>query len=416
MIEFLKRNSEYVILNVLLLIYLFFVLKDFPIPLSKETLLFASDAQEYMETGQSFFDDSVQGSLVTRPFLFPLLLLLITSIGGYKLWFIFQLFLWVSSVNLLFNSMKKLRIPLILNCLGILLFCLNFSIIALIYHGLNEVIIIFLVSSLIWLVASNYRCFFSLKVLQKLLFLLVVLTLVKPLFLLPMIAILVLIILKYVRLYFRSPKQLLVLLLIISPILVQMSLVKVTEGKFTFSEISTKTYNRYIFTQLYQKNHTCDRPKALEVIEGMSSDEISTISKKHKQELFALFQENLKLNLSGRPVFLELNRTKENKFFVSLMKEHIQLFSNLFYFGFAWVVLFFIHLVFNKRFIELSGILFIGVLMYYIYVSSGISGLQGDRLVIVALPLAIVFYLYVINYYVVEIKNVIQKIGAVKRS
>lgn len=415
MIEFLKRNSEYVTLNVLLLIYLFFVLKDFPIPLSKETLLFASDAQEYMATGQSFFDDSVQGSLVTRPFLFPLLLIVITSIGGYKLWFIFQLFLWLSSVNLLFNSMKKLRIPLILNCLGILLFCLNFSIIALIYHGLNEVIILFLVSCLIGLVAQHHSRFFSLQSLQKLLLALVILTLIKPLFLLPMVAVLAIIVLLNFRSYIQLPKQLLTLLLIVAPILVQMFLVKVSDGKFTFSEISTKTYNRYIFTQLYQKNHDCDRIKALEAIEMMSPEEISTISKNHKQELFALFQENLELNLSGRPVFLELNRTKENKFFVSVMKEHIQLFSNLFYFGFAWVVLFFIHLMVRKRFIELSGILFIGVLMYYIYVSSGISGLQGDRLVIVALPLAIVFYLYVINYYVVEIKNVIEKIRAVKR-
>lgn len=413
--ELLKKNREYVILNGLLFIFLFFVLKDFPIPLSKETLLFASDAQEYMATGQSLIDDSIKGSLVTRPFLFPLLLLVITSIGGYKLWFIFQLLLWISSVNLIFCSFKKWKIPLVLSVIGLIVFCFNFSIIALIYHALNEVVIIFLVCCLIWLIANYQRCFFSLKVLQKLLFLLVVLTLIKPLFLLPMIAFVGLIVILNVRKYFHSPKLLLILLLIVSPIFAQMCLVKVVDGKFTFSEISTKTYNRYIFTQLHQKNHNCDRPTALGAIEGMSSAEISSISKQHKQELFALFQENLELNLSGRPVFLELNRTKENKFFVSVMKEHIQLFSNLFYFGFAWVVLFFIHLLVRKRFIELSGILFIGVLMYYIYVSSGISGLQGDRLVIVALPLAIVFYLYVINYYFVEIKNVIEKTRSVNR-
>lgn len=393
-----KDLIQHLILSTLSLLYLFFVLRDFPAEFSEQFMFMTPDSQEYLRTGQSFFDDSVNDALATRPFLFPLVLNFIHSIGGYLFWFVCQVAMWLLTINLLFATFKKLAIPILLNLVAIVCFCLNFTVIALLFHGLTEVTVIFLLSWLSYLIVVNRNSFFELINLKKVLLVLVVLTVVKPLFLLPTFAFLGLVIVLHFKSIFRVTKNLLVLVLIMLPIIVQMGLVKVSHDKFTFSEISSLTYRRYLFTQLYQLNHDCERDTALLIIEPMSSEKVKSISKENLPKLIDLYHENLKINLNGHPVFLELSKTKHNQYFVDKMIQYNDWVKSLYGVGIYWAIFYFLIVLLKKKFKENAGILFLAVMLFYIYFASGISAYQGDRLIIFALPLSIVFYIFSINY------------------
>ncbi len=410
-----KSVIIFIVVNVLAIIYLTLILIDFPTGFSKEFMFITPDSKEYLSTGQSFFNESVQDFLNIRPFLFPVFLGLVYSVGGYVLWFIFQVVMWLATVNLLFASLRKLNVPLVLNIIGILFFCANFSVIAMLFHGLTEVTVIFLLSCLIYIIASSINGFFSLLSLKKELFLLVLLTVVKPLFLLPTLAFFGLLIFVHFKTLFRKPKEILLIAIIILPIFVQVGLVKITHDKATFSEISTITYRRYLFTQLYQYNYSCERDTALIAVELMNPKEISAISKKQLSVLFDLYQDNLEINLNGYPVFLELSKSAKSKYFVDKMVDYNEWLYYFYQIGIYWAVLFFLHVLYRKRFLQYAGILFLGVLMYYIYLSSGISAYQGDRLVIVALPVSIVFYVYIVSYMYFESKSIIESIISKRR-
>jgi hypothetical protein len=261
-------------------------------------MFFAPDAQQYRNTSTEFFDFSVQGDSLTRPFFYPLIILFTyQTFGVFSLW-IFQLLCWLISINLLFFSIQKMvKSPYIL-FVAISLISLNVSLIVFTLNGLSEILTVFLLSLLIHRLTNgslqkNSGSLGNLLVMS-------LLTVTRPVFFYPFIIYLLFHSYRFLIREKPNLKYICILILSVSPVLFQITLMKVKHDIWKVSDIDSITLNDYLFAQTVREIEPGTEYQN-SILKAREIKDKKGFIWNNKAVIFKLFVQNINESLEGYP-------------------------------------------------------------------------------------------------------------------
>ena len=177
--------------------------------LSEQAMFFSADSNDYLGVAEWIFNGGETTRTITRPLLYPTLIgIPYLTFGVTGIW-VLHLACWLVTINLTFLSVRKWTKNHVAGWIAAAVVIMNLSFIALTFQGLTEVVTTALLSVLCYHVISYSTRFDEARFGEKLLFILVLLTLVKPSFYCPFLLCLVLILFAYRKHYRLAPKKLL---------------------------------------------------------------------------------------------------------------------------------------------------------------------------------------------------------------
>lgn len=417
MVSLTRRNIELIILTGIGMVVYIFVFLNLNIDVSNEIAYSTVDSKSYLDVA-NWLENGVDTEQVSkRPLLYPIILLVATKIGGvYGIWLL-QVLFWFFSLNFIFLAIKSLTKSTVTAFIGALVFMLNLSVIALTLHALTEVTTIFLLSMLGYFLTKKMKDYREPQFLHLGLLFLVLLTLVKPAFSLPLYAVLFIVFpIFYLKKHLKYPKHFLKLVLILLPLIIQLTIVKTKYDELTVSTIGPKTFTNYFVAQGVESIESIERKEALEKANAFKGDEeldyvYDNISVYSKQ-----FVWNIVNNINGRPVFLLYPVGNENFEFAEFMKAYNGLTFRLHYLFVILILPLLIILLWKKNYPLLFLLGFFYTLGLYLIVTTGISFWQGDRLTLPAIATWSFLYPSIIYFYwkVMNPRKYIPKRGRMK--
>ncbi len=371
-------------LNVGVLVWYFFIaycygfLRDVPV-----SMFAASDTGTYLNVA-----DWIAGridypaSLISRPFLYPLLLAGIRSVSSspYAIWFV-QFVFWIVAVNLTALSAYRLTGARTIFVLVFALMSLNLTLLGLTFYGLTEVTTFLLLAG--WLYCwSGPQPKLGRDFLLVLL--LSLLTVVKPVFQVPL-----LVFVLYLAWVKRQNYRFLGLLVAAClPVIAQLALVYALFGAVTVSNIPAYNLRHYFFAQLYAASkgsplHNEAEYTAIQTeVRQFSDREIYMFILSHPFQSAFHYGQNMQESLfSGASSLLDyppLYAWSEwtNRLYLGL---HLAFVGLVLYVG-------------GRRRAALFRLGFPLLISYWIFFSAGTAYWQGDRLVVTAVPFWLVAY------------------------
>lgn len=408
----LRRHQERILLNFILIsgFVLFQMCIDLP---PRQELLFSTpDSITYLDVANWISHGTPTESTSVRPILYPLFLSIFLKLTGNMGIIIIQSALWLLTVNLVFSSIKRLTKNILFACIGCGIIAINLSLLSLTAHALTEVTTVFLLSLLVYLITLKRESFREPGFILTILLMLVLLTLVKPIFFLPIILVVfVLIPLFHFKRLLLQRRLLFTLLLILTPLLCQMTWVASKHGHFSVSTIGSLTFSRYIVAQGIIQIEGLEYQNAVDKAEKFSTQEKLNYLKQNALTYSKIFFKNIKGNIQGAPTFLSYPIENSNPKPTAFMKKYNNTTLYL-HFIFLIIALFtIIQLWRTSRYPLMIMIVILFVLNSYLIVMTGISYWQGDRLTLPAIALWSVLY-PVLSFYVIQkLKN--QKQGLI---
>lgn len=384
--------SNHIVLSLIAIIgfTLFHITADL-LPRNELTFV-TSDAVTYNEVAQWITTGEVSESLSTRPLLYPFVLMIVIHIFGQDALFWVQAIFWLIAVNVCFSSLSHVTRNKILPWVGAVIFMSNLSLMALTAHALTELITILILSVLVFVVVRFKSDYQHLRYGLKILTLFVALTLTKPVFFLPTVLLVCLVLIFYKKLIFNYPKRLVIIVFIISPLILQMSLVYSKFDVFKVSTISSRTFSRYFVAQGITEIENIHRTVAIKKSEGFSKSERWQYVLKNRQTYIGLFLKNIRENIKGAPIYLKypgpLTGDKTEYFMKHYNHISYVLHRIMFFIGLVSMAF----MLSKKNFDLLIVTLILFTLNVYLLVVSGISFHQGDRLTISNIAIWTVLY------------------------
>lgn len=380
-------------------LFLYFLIARDNIVRLNDVLFSSPDAVSYGQVSNWLFRKSADYSnLAVRPFLYPLFLGLRYVFSGYGIWFI-QAVLFFVSAWLTYKAVFAFTGRKILAILSYLFIITNISLQLLTTHALTEIFSLFLVSVWIYVFGktkkTGYRNGFLL------LFLLSLLTVVRPVFIVGL--------LLYSFYYIGwclsqkrlDQRKIGIIILCLAPVLIQMVLMKAYFNSWQVSNISSYTLKNYLVSRVYALNNNLpsDLSGANKAVSAWSDTRVyaymlSQLPMTIKTYVRSIIDWNLleRTNFSKNPLVLDISQIENNLY----MLLH---------------VLFGIGIVFVMKSKSMKSCVKKNILVLYafssvIILTSGISFWQGDRLVVTALPLWLTAYALVASQLpIVFVKN-----------
>ena len=376
------------LLNLIALLVFIIVVARMGFP-SKEIMFVSPDAGGYLEVGNWLFGGAETDYTRIRPFLYPLVLKVLMSIGGVWAVWVVQVSLWLAAVNLIYLSIQRITFNNKAALFGGLICAFNISALSLAYHALSEELTIFLVGIFTYIVAKNFREN-PVGLFHGMLLILVLLTLVKPVFFALSLVWLILALPVYmIAEYKRKPAQLTVLFLILIPLMIQLSMMISKYDIYNVSEIGNHSFRYYLFAQTYSVINELDIEVARTTIDPYTKDEMLAYAWDNIGAFVARYWLNIKQNVNAGAVYLYY--PIDYPVLKTFMSNANHLYSWIHSLFVIPVVLIALRCLAQDR-KKLLLILCLAIPCYYIIFSSGVSFTQGDRLVILSLPLWIVLY------------------------
>lgn len=388
---------ERILLNGLLLGVIAFFLATTPFRAVDDLLLFSPDAQTYFDCGSEFFNWSQVGSSEIRPFLYPVFLRITHTIGGATFVVILQLAMWLVTGNLVYYAIRRWTNSYLFAAIGVLLFAANLSLIVYAFHGLTEVITSLGLAFLCYYLSGRRKSAFELGDYFTILTVLSLLTVIKPLFWYPFLGVLVIGLPMVYRQLVRSKRFALRMLLILLPLLIQLTTMEVKYNHFGISKIGSITFDRYLFAQGYGHLEELEHEEALRQVEQMTSGEKRQYMLDHAHYFVYRWRMNMDENVGAIATFLELSPRYKKTSYADYMTDYNTVHRNVYKWFFLGFLLTALLLLFKRKFMSHWPLWLLGAILYYCLFASGISFWQGDRLVIFTLPLWIVLYLQLVN-------------------
>lgn len=415
---FWQRSALWLIaINTIAITFYFFIVLKLGFPESlRETTFYGLDSNEYMAMGEWIFGNPAVSCSDTRPFLFPALIKLFSIFGGeLGIWFM-HFSLWLVSLNLVFLSIKKM-----LNAYwAAVAFCvmlINLSFIIYTMHALTEIVTIFLLSYFVWFSTSWHNRTNEPGFWCRLIFITSLAAVVKPLFSVALYLVLLCFIIFLIRkrtLFKRRTFFLLAISLL--PVIIQLSIMGVQFGKFTISTIGSVGVRNYFYAKYFADINNIpfpldggptekDRNYVLSQIDSLSVTDIGKSLSEYPGTALKTYLNILHLNFNYECTIIDWNKYTELA--VWTLK------TNKNYLKLHMVMLFLLPLTIylyrkNKDFIIYSSLLLIPLLI--IISSSGINYWQGDRYLLVGLPLWSALYTFTL------LKLFTHLLGAFKKS
>lgn len=391
-----KKYKDIYLLNYLLIIVYVIAFIVLEVEVTERLMFSTVDSVTYWLSGNEFYKFNVAGYSEIRPFLYPLIIVVVHNIfGTYGLW-IMQMLFWFLAINLIFVSLKKITASRIVSFTGCFIIALNMSYYVLTFIALTEVTINFLIAILIYFTASNINRLNSLRFYHGCLFLFVTLAVIKPIFYLPTLLMLFFILpIFYFKKYKGNLLGVFKLLLIITPLLFQLTLMKVKYGSFTFSKIGPNTLSWGMLSQGVQQNNNISLDAARAIAQNFSYSQRVSYLLDNKLLYTQIYFQNLRENIKALPCFI----LYPNNFTQPVIVNYMIIVNTVYYYLhliFIFPLLFCIYMAYKrkKRYGNGHLILFIttAALIYYIFLTSPVSFGEGDRLVLTALPAWVFLY------------------------
>jgi 4-amino-4-deoxy-L-arabinose transferase-like glycosyltransferase len=385
-----SKAKQLLLLNIVLLAIYFSVFANLRIGISDETMFRSPDAKEYLNESTLFYTSAVGEFSDTRPFFYPLFLRIIYhSAGVYGAW-LAQLLMWLGAINLIYLTAKCITASNTFSFAAALLMALNLSLIAFTLHALTEVITVFFLSLLLYFISANLAQRRSTRFIHGCLLLLSILTVIKPLFYLPLLfTVFIIVPLFYFRQYLQRPMKIITLFLVLLPLFIQLTIMKVKHNELTVSTISTLTLRNYIVSQVIEEQDQIKWEDAQTKARGFSSGELTKYISDHRQQLSRFYFHNLRDNVMGAPAFLQW--PEDHPLLAKLMYTFNKIYFYLHLLLLLPAVIAIWSTLKQKR-ADGVPLLVSLLLLAYIIFTSGISFMQGDRLVLCGLPLWIMFH------------------------
>jgi len=391
----IKMAMPFLVLNCLAIFIYFWIANLIGLEINFKLLFSTNDAITYREVAHWISENTPTESTSIRPVLYPLFLAFTSKLGGvYGIWFM-QFVMWLLSINFTFSSIHKLTKSIIWSSLGALLIISNLSLIALTHHALTEVTTVFLLSLTIYFCIKNYLQFRTFPFFRDLLIFFVLLTLVKPVFYIPLLGIIFVVLpLFYFKALLQKRKNILIVILVLLPILFQLTLVKIKHNDFTVSTISGKTVDNYIIAQSLAEKYTIERDSTLLMVSKMTAEEKASFIKQNFALVARRFKNNITENIISAPIYLMSFVKKPNQKLIDFMLDLNETYYKLHRF-FLLLFVPFLLILYRKKENNLFYIaLFFGLMLCYYLLTTGISYWQGDRLTIAAIGIFSFLYVY----------------------
>ena len=391
-----RKVIPILLVNGISLFVYFYMVSILGLKINFQTMFATNDAKTYWDVAKWITDGTFTESTAIRPILYPLLLTVCSKVGGViAIWFV-QFCMWLLSINLTFLSVKRISNSIIWPLLGALIIMSNLSFIALTFHALTEVSTIFLLTLLVFISIKNREKLFEFSFFKNVLLVIVLLTILKPVFYIPLLGLLFIVLpLFYLRKIFKNKKQFITLLLILTPLFIQFSIMKIKHDKITISTIGQKTIDEYIIAQSYEDKFNIERDSALIQVKTLSSDEKNNFVKQNLNIVINRFKLNLQGNILSAPDYIMSFVSRPNKKLTNYMIDVNRFYYKL-HFYLLILTLPFLYLLYRKKNYNLLLISFFFILLnIYFLTTTGISFYQGDRLVLPAIGIFSFLYIYI---------------------
>lgn len=396
-----KQYKDIYILNYLLIVIYYLFFSSVHLDINSGIMFTTYDSYTYRNASDEFYKFSETGFSNFRPFLYPLIInLILKPFGAIALWWM-QVAFWFVSINFIFLSIKTITKSTVLSFIGALLMAINFSYFGLTMQCLTEVTTILLLSCLVYFMSTHFEQIRLLTFFHPVLFIFVLLAVLKPVFFLPVLFLLFIVLpFFYLTKYKTAPKQLITLLLILTPLLYQLTLMKVKYNTFSVSQIGNETFRNYLFAQGFQQNNSISLENARAQIKTMTDTEVNTYYFENKTTYIKIYFENLKANLNAFTSFLIGPR---GFIYIGLGKYMTYVNSIYFYLHLIFIIpiLTILYLSYKRK--SWNILILIGgcfCLVYYLFLTSPVSFNEGDRLIITSMPIWI--FLYSVTYHYLQ--------------
>jgi hypothetical protein len=353
----------------------------------------AVDAQQYKAYGEYLFDTGGYASS-TRPYLYPLLVEVLFKSGGVQFLWFFQFLLHVVGGMLLFASNRNTLRSVLLWFGIVVLYGMHPTLLAQTSHALTESVITFLICVLVYVQFSDPS-----KKTTRSVLVLSVASVIKPLFLYLFFVVLIALLYRSLRTKSLYKPYKLSITVSIIVVMIQPLIMKKQEGSFFFSKIGGITVQDYYLQLLYARIKSIPFP----IQSGPNEKDAQTISSATATWttkdilIFAAQHPATALLTGGETIISNLDSGSQllpgtEKTFPMLHK-WAKVVRKLTV-GFHLLALLGITvLAFRKSAKKWLIQHPIPVLtLLYIIITSGISFWQGDRLVIIALPIWLITY------------------------
>jgi hypothetical protein len=383
----------------------------------------ANDSDTYINVGkwllhEKKFSDA-EMSIATRPFLYPLTVAVLEKIHPWAIIF-FQYILWQSQIIIIFYCAKLISNSVRISFILALCSASVLSPIAISLHVLTETPASFLLTLSVFLLIK----FMGDRHHSNLLFL-YLLSLSLCAVIRPSYFYIFLLNIPFCFIIWKNKniKGVLIALLILVPILFQFSIMKKNFNIYKLSIIYTLTVNDYFLSalELYKRNleQNTDSIKMMVLIREMRRKSLAEIIDKEgyknarhriKIELFqniikfpaesiALFTDYIQVNSQQGSAYVSSKYNKKSNLFLaisywqSVFFKYLNMFSIVIFIAILLTTL-------SKAFTSVLPAHFlpinfaVGTLVIFSYVSSGVSGFQGDRFVMPVFFVSLLWFFY----------------------
>lgn len=407
-LNLLKKNHLLLILIFIATLFYFIIfLKLGSFEFVKKSLFFTGDSLEYKGyadwlLGKGNYDYPF------RTFFYPFLIIISDHLFGfYGIW-IFQFMLWLTGCILVYKTMLRLTDRKDFAIFSFAIATLNVSLIIYTAHALTETTTFFFLTLFIYLFALAYKDYKKTRIFLGILFVISVLTVIRPVFqLFWYLTIIIILVIQYKSIILK-PKLILMIILVSSPVIIQKTINKIKQNTFSCTRIADHNLQCYFYRKIkYFVDNKADpqvNQSFNQLPDSIHKNLTTKISKVEKAEILKylwdhpietikVYWHNIQYNMSSGNPYVNF----KNNF---LLKWVLRIYHNFifFYFHLLMTLIWIYYLIkyFRKNNKESHFIFICGILTFYILYSSGIAYWAGDRLVIYAIAIWSVFYPFII--------------------
>jgi hypothetical protein len=328
MIQFVKRHKDLFLISTIATVFYFVMLNAIGIAVSEDVMYSTVDGNSYRQVALWIGSGDYTPYIGVRPFLYPLLISIANFIGCFTAIWMFQFVLWLLSVNILYLSIVRLTERKLFGFIGAAIFIINLSLISLTFHALSEVATTFLLSLLLWLIAKHKNDLSALRFMHGSILILGLLTVVRPMFLVPLIAVLVLLPIVKFKTYLRTPAKLIWVGIVLLPVFLQMGILKWNYDEFGISMRSSDTVDYYLMAQCISQDKGIELTAARALVTEMSTEERGEYKASHIGLMSSNLIINIQDNIKGDSYMLlhlpEIENAGLRRFMVNMNKVFYQ--------------------------------------------------------------------------------------------